>query len=1296
LANKISGCEILSDAWIESTHRCIKTTLSFTDVAERHFKPALKPHRVKLDMVTPNQWKAFHDSIEENSHISKISQKYANDRGSQSHFQLVGHLHQLCNTMRNVAKKTLPYYNPNLPLKRKNRMLPLNVIKDLNLILKISSYLKFGEPLSESNRNDLESLRSKLEIPVNESTADLVKEIKKCIKRNIHKLTQQSIKEACAKKEATFLENIKKNISHIFDKGSIATIDFWKTDDDEIITDQEEFLEYAHNHYQNKLFKIEQDTPLTLATLPTNWKQEYSPKHEIESYWYDELRAPLTMEKMKNLIKCLPHKKAAGPSQISNEMIKHLGPKSRVILLAILNSMLKTNKIPQMLLKNLMILIPKESEFSGNISKTRPIALQETIKKLLSVHITNALSSIVERHQILKGFNSGFTANESTKDVIISIKNIIDISNQTKHPLFIASLDIKGAYDTVKKTSIKLALQRIKVPTKTIELILNLEMERSITLITSKGSTMEIHPDQSLPQGSPAAPILWKIHMDPLLTHLASLEQGFPLVPNLDVGTCAFADDSYLITDEPEKLQKLLDCTDDFLSIHDQQLSAQKSTILRNPAAEKLEDFDFTLKSSNSSITNMPSSKSLHRFLGCFLAMDSNAATTVADTKTKLDGLLHFVRKKFNPGYITVYLVKTVIIPLILYRLQATPVCKSAAQIIDRKINKLLKQKYKIPMQTPTFVLRHPEILNIPSIQSQLEKNLVSTSLEMISQPQKHAANIFHACIKRWQKIYGLQYSPLYAPLETAGKNRFLIPHISSALYKLDISLRQLPSIKAPQDASIVDVLSHKDFARYHQDFALLKVRTVKDMVATNTNTVMSFSAYQARLPHALLERLTATGPIPLSYKLLVSNLSGIPQAQIDWTSSFPLKPEFAQRSLVRRHAPLALPNTTCTPFKNAPLNPTIEPLNLIMYTDGSLQRQNSNMGAACIIRAVNGTETILQTPLNGLRNSTRPELVAIMDGIASCPSNANITVFTDSQTSIHTLERLLASKILPFKLAHKYSNSSIIRNLHHILNQRDGITKCIKVAAHTGIVLNERVDKLAKAAVSLTYSTALYNYMPNTPQALTYVFHNKWMYDMNPKSIVRKLYDQCHIASFKNHISSKLKNDENNVDMKLTCRILSSRVFGQRTLPLKETTFRMKLFCNILPLNSRISKKSKTQYCLRCTKKAIETLDHFLECEDNQFIEEEIQMKAIEIMHDHLDGSPLHGNLIAILNKCQLLQRGCLRNPISKGVITNTLKKQIKKALKLTSHDCNILMALIVDAWLHPYKKLRGDDAML
>ncbi|CAG8857259.1 16597_t:CDS:2, partial [Gigaspora margarita] len=65
------------------------------------------------------------------------------------------------------------------------------------------------------------------------------------------------------------------------------------------------------------------------------------------------------------LIKDAPIKKATGPSQISNEMLKHIGPK------------VKQLDDPQVKEKNAIYPISKKSVFSGDLNQTRPITLIE-------------------------------------------------------------------------------------------------------------------------------------------------------------------------------------------------------------------------------------------------------------------------------------------------------------------------------------------------------------------------------------------------------------------------------------------------------------------------------------------------------------------------------------------------------------------------------------------------------------------------------------------------------------------------------------------------------------------------------------------------------------------------------------------------------------------------------------------------------------------------------------------------------------------------------------------------------
>src|SRR5207248_6205297 len=60
-------------------------------------------------------------------------------------------------------------------------------------------------------------------------------------------------------------------------------------------------------------------------TLPTRWAHRYLPIDRIQSSWYDDILQPPTQEEWSDILRTLPLGKAAGPSGISNEMLRQIG-----------------------------------------------------------------------------------------------------------------------------------------------------------------------------------------------------------------------------------------------------------------------------------------------------------------------------------------------------------------------------------------------------------------------------------------------------------------------------------------------------------------------------------------------------------------------------------------------------------------------------------------------------------------------------------------------------------------------------------------------------------------------------------------------------------------------------------------------------------------------------------------------------------------------------------------------------------------------------------------------------------
>ena len=59
----------------------------------------------------------------------------------------------------------------------------------------------------------------------------------------------------------------------------------------------------------------------TRKEIPTQWRDQYAPKDDIDGNIYRFLMAPISLNEWTKIIHELPKGKATGPSGISNEML---------------------------------------------------------------------------------------------------------------------------------------------------------------------------------------------------------------------------------------------------------------------------------------------------------------------------------------------------------------------------------------------------------------------------------------------------------------------------------------------------------------------------------------------------------------------------------------------------------------------------------------------------------------------------------------------------------------------------------------------------------------------------------------------------------------------------------------------------------------------------------------------------------------------------------------------------------------------------------------------------------------
>ncbi|KAI3655892.1 hypothetical protein MP638_005069, partial [Amoeboaphelidium occidentale] len=267
------------------------------------------------------------------------------------------------------------------------------------------------------------------------------------IKKKRRNIRKEDIQRFMKIRESMFFHETKRHINSILDKGSdFDGIQFLKDDTGGIITEPNE-IKSKLNEYYSSIYSNNHGDQYEIHPSFTN---EIKPKDDINAEWYEAATAPIDTNYLREYLKTLPNKSSPGLSGIPYDILKLINEETVLKILAkVINLSIQECHLPESLRKGKIILLPKINNWQGELDKLRPITLLETFQKLISGIITTRITKIIDEHNILKGFNFGFRTGCGTNDVLISLRTIIDDANHNKLALFIASLDIMKAFDSV-------------------------------------------------------------------------------------------------------------------------------------------------------------------------------------------------------------------------------------------------------------------------------------------------------------------------------------------------------------------------------------------------------------------------------------------------------------------------------------------------------------------------------------------------------------------------------------------------------------------------------------------------------------------------------------------------------------------------------------------------------------------------------------------------------------------------------------------------------------------------------
>ena len=263
----------------------------------------------------------------------------------------------------------------------------------------------------------------------------------------------------------------------------------------------------------------------------------------------------VTSDEVTAVLLALPNDKTPGPDGIPNEVLKALAPEIVEGLAQGISVRLASGTLPDSLKESTTIALRKEGKKDYSLpSSYRPIALENTLAKVVEKVLANRLSLLAESQELLSWNQMGARKDRSTLSAIGLITSCVETAWRAR-PGCVASmlsLDLAGAFDNVPHERLIAILREKRIPPWLVESIASFMQGRRTRIAYTGYQSDWIHTRAGIPQGSPLSPILFLFFISDLLERFQDAREG-----TLGIG---FVDDTNLVTWGPsarENCQKL-------------------------------------------------------------------------------------------------------------------------------------------------------------------------------------------------------------------------------------------------------------------------------------------------------------------------------------------------------------------------------------------------------------------------------------------------------------------------------------------------------------------------------------------------------------------------------------------------------------------------------------------------------------------------------------------------------------------------------------------------------------------
>jgi hypothetical protein len=253
----------------------------------------------------------------------------------------------------------------------------------------------------------------------------------------------------------------------------------------------------------------------------------------------------ITPEQIQKAVGKVHPNKAPGPDGITNRVLQKALPEIEKYLLAIMQASLDLSHFPTPLKHTATVVLRKPAKPDYTKSKAyRPIALENTIGKILESVVAETLSYLTEQHGLLPKNHFGGRPGRSTEDALTILSENIYKAWKKKKVYSAVFLDVAGAFNYVHHRRLAHNLRQREIPHVLVKWLQSFLTGRSTQLHFNGEKTETVNIPAGVPQGSPLSPLLYMFYNADLLQvgHNPNKDLAMGFIDDVVYGTTGRSD----------------------------------------------------------------------------------------------------------------------------------------------------------------------------------------------------------------------------------------------------------------------------------------------------------------------------------------------------------------------------------------------------------------------------------------------------------------------------------------------------------------------------------------------------------------------------------------------------------------------------------------------------------------------------------------------------------------------------------------------------------------------------------